>query len=343
MVSKTKRIIKPNKLKTKRKGGYKSPHPFEIRMSKYWKPIWDNLTKDQTKPIHCVMCKSELPLETQYQNYVQSTFNFKFTNTEKLAVRSYKIPSAMRFVRHAFDNPTIQPTCFYFHCPYCSYIHNFKSSVHMYEYEKKTDKEEHSIKGGGDLMDEFMFPTGDEDEDEDEEIEYQDIEDIRRWAQECKNIEGGNWKRAVKVPVYLRARDFNIMLDGRRIYSYLRWSVVPRPYPKQNADPTDVQMQIDIVQIDVFGRDGSLENAEKISARKTSGDFGHGTKFVLELMKIGQSVGRGVFLECAHSEAGQNFGKSLENNLNFESYGAPYDHNWVCNLQNAKLYLETQK
>ena len=82
------------------------------------------------------MCKSKLPLETSYQNFLQSSVNLRHTNPGILAVRSYKLPSAMRIMKKALDNPvSVQPTCFYFHCPYCSYLHNFKSSVNMYEYE----------------------------------------------------------------------------------------------------------------------------------------------------------------------------------------------------------------
>ena len=185
----------------------------------------------------------------------------------------------------------------------------------------------------------FLFAE-DEDNEEEEEVECEEIDNIYQWSKQCKDSERYNKSLGRKiVPFYLKEREFNIMLEGRRIYSYLRWSACPRPQSKQSNEPKDEQMQIDIVKIGVIGRGSSLENDEKISTRKKSGDFGHGTKFVLELMKIGKSIGRGVYLECAHTEAGQTFGNSLENKLNFGKYGEDYDHNWVCSLQNVKQYL----
>lgn len=106
-------------------------------MEAYWKPIQDRLeTLARTGEFKCVMCKTPLPSTFRYKT-VMSRFGASSatasTDDTTLIVRKFNLPSALRFKlgtsRQSQATVQIQPTVFYFHCPYCAYIHQFKSSV----------------------------------------------------------------------------------------------------------------------------------------------------------------------------------------------------------------------
>lgn len=100
-------------------------------MEAYWKPIQDRLeTLARKGEFKCVMCKTPLPSTFRYKT-VMSRFGassaMASTDDTTLVVRKFNLPSALRF--KFGKSQELQPTVFYFHCPYCAYIHQFKSSV----------------------------------------------------------------------------------------------------------------------------------------------------------------------------------------------------------------------
>jgi hypothetical protein len=111
-------------------------------MDTYWKPIWAQLqTLRDSGEFRCAMCKSKLPKECTYKTVMSwfgaSSLRAK-TDVNKLIIRKYNLPSAKR--NNIFDNGSIQPTIFYFHCPYCGFLHQFKSSVHMTQLPRKSHR-----------------------------------------------------------------------------------------------------------------------------------------------------------------------------------------------------------
>ena len=121
-----------------------------ISMEHYWKPIWAQLQAlRDSGEFRCAMCKSQLPTEYTYKSVMPwfglSSLRAK-TNVDKLIIRKYNLPSALRDGSGVSDGikitgamvdvakssgGSIQPTIFYFHCPYCGFLHQFKSSVHL--------------------------------------------------------------------------------------------------------------------------------------------------------------------------------------------------------------------
>ena len=85
------------------------------------------------------MCGEQLPAKAVYKMNINPHSTFATTNTERLIVRKYNLPSGLRHMvtkgiamyANAFTTgvETYQPSIFYFHCPHCSYLHQFKSSV----------------------------------------------------------------------------------------------------------------------------------------------------------------------------------------------------------------------
>lgn len=111
-------------------------------MKEYWKTI-ENRLKELGDDFKCVMCKEKLPSTFEYKTVMSwfgvSSFRAK-TDDTKLVVRKFNLPSALRsevnasvdVSGHDFGG-SIQPTIFYFHCPYCAYIHIYKSSVKLFK------------------------------------------------------------------------------------------------------------------------------------------------------------------------------------------------------------------
>lgn len=105
-----------------------------ITMEAYWKDVERKLHEIQN--LTCVMCKTSLPKEFSYQT-VMNLSSTKRTTNKKLIVRKYNLPSALRNFNNTIDISSIsnaggtmfQPTIFYFHCPNCGFMHQFKSSV----------------------------------------------------------------------------------------------------------------------------------------------------------------------------------------------------------------------
>ena len=104
-------------------------------MEEYWRPIQNKLqTLAKKGEFKCVMCKATLPSNFKYKT-VMSWFGVSSalaeTDENKLIVRKYNLPSAVRMNVNTSRQygGTIQPTIFYFHCPHCAYLHQFKSSV----------------------------------------------------------------------------------------------------------------------------------------------------------------------------------------------------------------------
>ena len=103
-------------------------------MEDYWKPI-ENKLKALGDKFKCVMCKATLPQTFEYKtvmSWLGTSSTVAPTSGTKLIVRKFNLSSALRSPdvrtsRNTFG--TIQPTIFYFHCPYCAYVHQFKSSV----------------------------------------------------------------------------------------------------------------------------------------------------------------------------------------------------------------------
>ena len=102
-------------------------------MEDYWKPIEKQL-KALGNEFKCVMCKKQLPSTFEYKtvmSWLGASSTVAPTDDTKLIVRKFNLPSALRATIDTSRNSggTIQPTIFYFHCPYCAYVHQFKSSV----------------------------------------------------------------------------------------------------------------------------------------------------------------------------------------------------------------------
>ena len=116
----------------KRRGRTKARYVKGVwTMEAYWKPIQDRLeTLARKGEFKCVMCKTPLPSTFRYKT-VMSRFGassaMATTDDTTLIVRKFNLPSALRF--KLGTSQQIQPTVFYFHCPYCAYVHQFKSSV----------------------------------------------------------------------------------------------------------------------------------------------------------------------------------------------------------------------
>lgn len=112
-------------------------------MESNWDNIWNLLVNGRNNC--CVMCKTELPSKAVYRMNINPHSTFAKTNTERLIVRKYNLPSGLRHMvtrgigmtANAFTTgvETYQPSIFYFHCPYCSYLHQFKSSVKRHVHQ----------------------------------------------------------------------------------------------------------------------------------------------------------------------------------------------------------------
>ena len=103
-----------------------------LSMEAYWEDIESKLKGINN--LTCVMCKTELPKTFRYQT-VMSISSTQETTDKELIVRKYNLPSALRNFRNVMGSDSnaggtlFQPTIFYFHCPNCGFMHQFKSSV----------------------------------------------------------------------------------------------------------------------------------------------------------------------------------------------------------------------
>lgn len=136
----TRKISRTRKRKHKHGAGlFKGAYS----MKPLWEPIWAQLTKLQNKKkFKCVMCHTDLPRECKYIS-VMNKISYKSliskTNNNTLIIRKYNLPSALRdgtgfnVINNIVKSTvgTFQPTIFYFHCPYCGFLHQFKSSVQL--------------------------------------------------------------------------------------------------------------------------------------------------------------------------------------------------------------------
>ena len=159
-----------------------------------------------------------------------------------------------------------------------------------------------------------------------ESCSHGDIAKISEWATKCKALECGDWRRQTPLKHY----EAELEIDKRKIHVALRWSSVPRPYDGTARSANNHNLQIDIMRISVDGRKYDAETAEETQERKSRNDRGHGTKFVLELMKIAKSVGRGINLEQPISAASRAFANFLVKHYNFRSYND--DCNYLCSF-----------
>ena len=123
---------KPTRTKRRGSGSVTSFFKGAWSMEDYWKKI-ENKLKSLGDDFKCVMCKARLPRNFEYKtvmSWLGASSTIASTDDTKLIVRKFNLPSALRFpFRRNAGGTTIQPTIFYFHCPHCAYVHQFKSSV----------------------------------------------------------------------------------------------------------------------------------------------------------------------------------------------------------------------
>ena len=123
----------------------------------YWNDIIQNLrTLNYPKSFFsCVCCGAKLQFNAFKYNTVIDLSGTEATTSKKIIVRKYNLPSAMRNSympsipavvggnKKRSGGTLFQPTIFYFHCPQCSFLHQFKSSVEKEDMrEEKEDKRE---------------------------------------------------------------------------------------------------------------------------------------------------------------------------------------------------------
>ena len=119
-------------------------------MVSYWKDIENQLR--QLKHFRCVFCRRDLNINHFKYKSVMHPSRTEETTPENIIVRKYNLASAIR------DMPNIdttsftgggakqsggvlfQPTIFYFHCPYCAFLHQFKSSVKLHGNAHQHDR-----------------------------------------------------------------------------------------------------------------------------------------------------------------------------------------------------------
>lgn len=124
---------KPTRTKRGGSGGVTKFFKGAWSMEDYWFTIQKKL-KSLGDDFKCVMCKATLPRNFEYKtvmSWLGASSTVAPTDDTKLIVRKFNLPSALRATIDTSRNSggTIQPTIFYFHCPYCAYVHQFKSSV----------------------------------------------------------------------------------------------------------------------------------------------------------------------------------------------------------------------
>jgi hypothetical protein len=101
------------------------PH---VLMQEHWKKILNKLTSSNGH-VKCHQCKHEIDKEAfTYKNSINPANMFGNTSSgDSVDVYNYKLPSAHRL--HSMKFTYIQPTIFYFACPKCAFLHQYKSSL----------------------------------------------------------------------------------------------------------------------------------------------------------------------------------------------------------------------
>ena len=126
----------------------KNPLNGVLSMQSFWETIQEHIEKRKL-PLKCVFCHSslnpsgkELSDLFEYRTVINPA-ETKVTKSEKIMVRKYNLPSALRSTNPMMHHVAaigggkrsggtlFQPTIFYFHCPYCGFLHQFKSSVKL--------------------------------------------------------------------------------------------------------------------------------------------------------------------------------------------------------------------
>lgn len=133
----------------------KSPTNGMYSMQSFWETIQKHIEKRKL-PLKCVFCHSSLnPFGKkltdlfEYRTVINPAVT-KETKSEQIMVRKYNLPSALRSTNPMMHHVAaiggskrsggtlFQPTIFYFHCPYCGFLHQFKSSVDLYTPQTPT-------------------------------------------------------------------------------------------------------------------------------------------------------------------------------------------------------------
>lgn len=115
-------------------------------MVNYWKDIENKLR--QLKHFRCVFCRRDLNINNFKYKSVMNPSRTEETTPDKIIVRKYNLASAIRDTPSFTGGGTkqsggvlFQPTIFYFHCPYCAFLHQFKSSVKLHGNAHQHDRE----------------------------------------------------------------------------------------------------------------------------------------------------------------------------------------------------------
>lgn len=123
----TKRNRKQTKKHSMKRRGAKWYIANLVTMSPQWKVIHDQLKKIHTEgKIECACCKNFIRLDSLEYISVLNPKQFAARKPNKIIVHSYKLSSALRS-REMWANYNFQPTIFYFHCPTCSFLYQFRS------------------------------------------------------------------------------------------------------------------------------------------------------------------------------------------------------------------------
>ena len=129
-------------------------------MVNYWKDIENKLR--QLKHFRCVFCRRDLNINNFKYKSVMNPSRTEETTPDNIIVRKYNLPSAIRDIPNMDTSSftgggtkqsggvLFQPTIFYFHCPYCAFLHQFKSSVKLHgnahQHDRKSSRSSHSAR-----------------------------------------------------------------------------------------------------------------------------------------------------------------------------------------------------
>ena len=102
--------------------------------------IWENLQKIPLRK--CIVCSNQLPTTMVYNSRSLAgrlgtqTIGSQKTDQHTAIMRSYPLSTGNRiWTLPGF--PNVQPTIFYFHCPHCAYLYQFKGAIAVRHKSRK--------------------------------------------------------------------------------------------------------------------------------------------------------------------------------------------------------------
>ena len=124
----TKRNRKQTKKHSMKRRGAKWYIANLVTMSPQWTNIHNQLKATHTAGhITCACCNNIIGLDSLEYISVLNPKQFAARKPNKIIVHSYKLSSALRTREMWTNYNVLQPTIFYFHCPTCSFLYQFRS------------------------------------------------------------------------------------------------------------------------------------------------------------------------------------------------------------------------